>query len=180
VTGPGNAATEAIARAIGVPYLRPGDALDFLVPEPSLAVVAVFPGSSAGEAAASIGPVAGTGWPVIALIDLDDGAARRASRAAGAALLVPWEAPLALLASLVGAVTSGPAQAGFGADLTRRESEILSELMDGRHAGEIAVASYVSLHTVRTQIKSLLRKLGVHSQLEAVALAKRVGWSLRD
>ena len=30
----------------------------------------------------------------------------------------------------------------------------------------------------RTQVRAVLQKLGVHSQLEAVALASRAGWSL--
>jgi DNA-binding CsgD family transcriptional regulator len=34
----------------------------------------------------------------------------------------------------------------------------------------------VSITTVRTQIASVLRKLGVGSQLAAVALARRVNW----
>jgi len=34
----------------------------------------------------------------------------------------------------------------------------------------------VSLTTVRSQIRSVLMKLGVNSQLAAVALARRQGW----
>jgi DNA-binding CsgD family transcriptional regulator len=34
----------------------------------------------------------------------------------------------------------------------------------------------VSLATVRTQIRGILNKLGVTSQLAAVALARRAGW----
>jgi LuxR family maltose regulon positive regulatory protein len=48
--------------------------------------------------------------------------------------------------------------------------------MAGRRPAAIARDDFVSLHTVRTQIRSMLRKLGVHSQVEAVALAHRVGW----
>jgi hypothetical protein len=39
----------------------------------------------------------------------------------------------------------------------------------------IAAASYVSLSTVRSQIRSILTKLGVSSQLAAVALAHDAG-----
>ena len=40
----------------------------------------------------------------------------------------------------------------------------------------IARASYVSLPTVRTQIRGILVKLGVGSQLAAVGLAIERGW----
>ncbi|WP_134741389.1 response regulator transcription factor [Nocardioides sp. 503] len=59
------------------------------------------------------------------------------------------------------------------ATLTTREREILAELMDGRHVREIAQAYVVSEATVRTQVKSILSKLGVSSQLAAVGLALR-------
>ena len=68
------------------------------------------------------------------------------------------------------------AQRRLGA-LTGRERQILAALMAGRRAAAIARGDYVSVHTVRTQIRSILRKLDVHSQVEAVALAHRVGWN---
>ena len=63
------------------------------------------------------------------------------------------------------------------AKLSRREREILAGLIDGHGPAALAERDYVSVATVRTQIKSLLRKLGVGSQLEAVALANRLGWA---
>lgn len=60
--------------------------------------------------------------------------------------------------------------------LSPRERYILAGLVAGRGTNEIAAASFVSVHTVRTQLKGLLRKLGVRSQLEAVARAQAVGW----
>jgi two-component system, NarL family, nitrate/nitrite response regulator NarL len=65
------------------------------------------------------------------------------------------------------------------ARLTPRESEVLSQLMVGCQVGEIAREFYVSESTVRTQVKSILAKLQVSSQLAAVGLANRVGWSPR-
>jgi two-component system nitrate/nitrite response regulator NarL len=61
--------------------------------------------------------------------------------------------------------------------LTEREQHVLAELMDGHCAEEIANASCVSISTVRSQIKAILQKLGVNSQLAAVALARRLGWA---
>ena len=41
---------------------------------------------------------------------------------------------------------------------------------------EIATSSVVSEATVRTQVKSILAKLQVSSQLAAVGLANHAGW----
>lgn len=60
--------------------------------------------------------------------------------------------------------------------LSRREAEVLSMLQDGKSVERIAKDSYVSEATVRTQVRAVLVKLGVNSQLEAVAKATRVGW----
>ncbi|MGA3218808.1 MAG: helix-turn-helix transcriptional regulator [Acidimicrobiales bacterium] len=61
--------------------------------------------------------------------------------------------------------------------LTRRERQVLLALMSGSTAQEISKESYVSLPTVRSQIRSILSKLGVSSQLAAVVLAYRSGWA---
>jgi two-component system, NarL family, nitrate/nitrite response regulator NarL len=61
--------------------------------------------------------------------------------------------------------------------LTTRERDVLAALVDGLSAEEIAETQYVALTTVRSQIRAILRKLGVRSQLAAVAYANRVGWA---
>jgi DNA-binding NarL/FixJ family response regulator len=61
--------------------------------------------------------------------------------------------------------------------LSRREQEVLARLMAGQSAQTIADQSFVSLATVRTQIRSILLKLGTNSQLAAVAMARDAGWS---
>jgi DNA-binding NarL/FixJ family response regulator len=60
--------------------------------------------------------------------------------------------------------------------LTKREQTILGELMLGHNVRDIATSSVVSEATVRTQVKSILAKLGVSSQLAAVGLAHSAGW----
>lgn len=62
------------------------------------------------------------------------------------------------------------------ADLTGREQAVLAMLTEGLQAAEIADRSYVSISTVRSQIRSILGKLGVSSQLTAVAMATKAGW----
>jgi DNA-binding NarL/FixJ family response regulator len=61
--------------------------------------------------------------------------------------------------------------------LSRREREVLAMLMEGRAAADIAQESFVSLATVRTQIRSILQKLDVNSQAAASARARSAGWS---
>jgi DNA-binding NarL/FixJ family response regulator len=60
--------------------------------------------------------------------------------------------------------------------LTSREREVLGHLTLGRTVRDIAALGYVSEATVRTQVKSILAKLEVSSQLAAVGLAHHVGW----
>lgn len=54
--------------------------------------------------------------------------------------------------------------------LSHREGLVLGALVDGLSAEEIADSHFVALSTVRSQIRSILQKLGVRSQLAAVAL----------
>lgn len=61
--------------------------------------------------------------------------------------------------------------------LTPREQEVLAGLMRGRQVRDIARHGVVSEATVRTQVKSILHKLEVSSQLAAVGLASRAAWS---
>jgi two-component system nitrate/nitrite response regulator NarL len=60
--------------------------------------------------------------------------------------------------------------------LTNRESVVLGHLMKGRPVRQIAGLSTVSEATVRTQVKSILAKLEVSSQLAAVGMAHEIGW----
>jgi two-component system, NarL family, nitrate/nitrite response regulator NarL len=60
--------------------------------------------------------------------------------------------------------------------LTVREREVLAHLMRGRTVREIASVGVVSEATVRTQVKAILSKLSVTSQIAAVGLAHQVGW----
>lgn len=61
--------------------------------------------------------------------------------------------------------------------LTRREQRVLGALTDGLSCEEIAEAHFVALTTVRSQVRGILQKLGVRSQLAAVATANRAGWT---
>ena len=59
--------------------------------------------------------------------------------------------------------------------LTTREREVLVELGDGKSVETIAGEWVVSTATVRTQVRGILTKLDVNSQLAAVAKAHAAG-----
>jgi DNA-binding NarL/FixJ family response regulator len=60
--------------------------------------------------------------------------------------------------------------------LTGRETEVLQAVTEGRSTEEIAELLVISATTVRTHIKSVLGKLGVHSRLDAVTMGLREGF----
>ena len=57
--------------------------------------------------------------------------------------------------------------------LTPRQSEVLRLLEHGRSTNQIAEELHLSRETVRNHIRHILQALGVHSRLEAVALARQ-------
>jgi len=57
--------------------------------------------------------------------------------------------------------------------LTPREIEVLQAMADGHSTARIAVVLGISIGTVRSHVKSLLGKLGLHSRVEAVSLILR-------
>ncbi|MBB4894766.1 DNA-binding NarL/FixJ family response regulator [Streptomyces olivoverticillatus] len=59
--------------------------------------------------------------------------------------------------------------------LTPREREVLRCMVAGLGRKAVAERLYLSPHTVRTHMQNVLGKLGVHSTLAAVALARRAG-----
>jgi len=61
------------------------------------------------------------------------------------------------------------------AELTQREREVLCGLVHGLSAQAIADQGVRSLATVRSQIQSMSRRLGVTTQLAAVAMVHRSG-----
>ena len=143
-----------------------------------------------------VGPLCRAGWRVLVITGSTDEPHIAAAVAAGAVGWVPKAAPFDdLLAHAVrdaqgrSLLTDAQRQRmqdiaararGAAEDLHRRwqqltprEREILDCLVSGLRAGAIAEQFTVSLATVRTQIRSILAKLDVSSQLEAVALARQ-------
>jgi putative two-component system response regulator len=62
-----------------------------------------------------------------------------------------------------------------GADITRRELELLGYLARGLSLPDIASAMSISMNTARNHTQRVIEKLGAHSKLEAVVIATREG-----
>lgn len=120
--------------------------------------------------------------------------ARAAS--AGAAGFIPKETPLADILHAIRTAREGgmlvegnslttllahirsydePRSAQRTVDLTPREFEVLALMGQGKDAQTIARELGVTVLTCRGHIKKIHSKLGVHSQLEAVVTAMRMG-----
>jgi len=107
---------------------------------------------------------------------------RRMAALVGASAVLPKESSVADIVRCVRRSAAGESVIDQDDDddalpvsLTPREAEVLYLLSKGRDTPAIASLLFLSIHTVRGYVKELLRKLGAHSQLEAVAIARRDG-----
>ncbi|MFN2495221.1 MAG: LuxR C-terminal-related transcriptional regulator [Pseudonocardiaceae bacterium] len=135
---------------------------------------------------------------VVVLTDSRDTAHAVAAARAGAAAWVPKASSVEHLLGVLRAVGQGhayypPRQLGAVLQVLRddvrqarehrerldvlshREREVLLQMIEGKSVSQIAAESLVSTSTVRTHVRSILTKLGVHSRLEAVRVARGAG-----
>jgi PAS domain S-box-containing protein len=70
-----------------------------------------------------------------------------------------------------GARPSAPAES----PLTPRQQQVLELLVSGQSTRQIAESLHLSRETVRNHVRDLLRALGAHSRIEALAEARRRG-----
>lgn len=74
-----------------------------------------------------------------------------------------------------GEVTTYRPDVREGSSLTRRESEILQHIADGRMSKEIADELSISVHTVNTHRQRILEKLKVDTSIEAIRYGREHG-----
>ncbi|MEN8107411.1 MAG: response regulator [Pseudomonadota bacterium] len=91
----------------------------------------------------------------------------------GKTVVAPDLAPV--LARVVQGDSIEPAEESPFAKLTPRENEILALLAEGQSNKVIARNLGISDGTVKLHVKSILRKLGVHSRVEAAVIAVEQG-----
>jgi len=72
-------------------------------------------------------------------------------------------------------MSGDPNAANLTEPLTPRETAVLLFLADGMSNEEISKRLFISIHTLRNHIQSIISKLGAHSKLEAVSIAIREG-----
>ena len=80
-----------------------------------------------------------------------------------------------LAANLTAPVTRHRAPNGLRQPLSQREHEVLRLIADGLENQAIANVLFVSVETIRTHVKSILRKLSSRDRTHAVAIAFRSG-----
>ncbi|MGW4116197.1 LuxR C-terminal-related transcriptional regulator [Actinosynnema sp. NPDC004786] len=116
---------------------------------------------------------------------------RRVGRTAGARALVPLDADPAELVNLILRVHRGghvpvravsaaedePATADVdhGEPLSPRQTEVLELIAAGLASADIAESLELSVETVRTHVKAILRRLGARDRAHAVSIAFRSG-----
>jgi DNA-binding NarL/FixJ family response regulator len=145
------------------------------------------------DGATLVEPLSRLRWRVIVLSATADEPRIGQALAAGAVSVVPKTAGLPVLLTAVRRATQGvevmrPEHRQFLIEryhsqraqaleveerlrkLSERESAVLAQLARGRRAQQISEDFGVSIATTRTQIRAVLQKLEVNSQLEAVVL----------
>lgn len=102
----------------------------------------------------------------------------------GAYAAISKTAPVARIVELIhrcrrgdqhGATVGASVDGHDEALLTERQGEVLYLLSLGLDVQQIAARLFLSVATVRSYVRDSLRRLGAHSQLEAVAIARRSG-----
>ncbi|WP_313280322.1 helix-turn-helix transcriptional regulator [Timonella senegalensis] len=64
---------------------------------------------------------------------------------------------------------------GVGKDLTRRERVVLANLSEEATLEQIASKLFVTRNTVKSQVRSVYRKIGVSTRADAVKWARAAG-----
>ncbi len=161
-----------------------------LAERPDVVLLDLDLGAVTGDGAAQVAPLLRAGARVVLVTASTDPLRLAAAMEAGATGVLAKTDPIEVLVAAACAASRGEramssaqeqlilraARRSPFARLTERESQVLRSLGDGHSVAVIASRARVGEATVRSQVRGVLTKLGVGSQLEAVALARRSGW----
>lgn len=81
--------------------------------------------------------------------------------------------PRKVMESLLARYRRAPKRSTLLDKLTRREREILQQLLEGATNQDIAATLYVSEHTVKSHLYNVFKKIGVSNRLQACNWAKQ-------
>lgn len=192
-----------VAEGLDARTVAPASAADVLAAvadgRPALVLLDLDLGPGIGDGTVLIDRVVGLGSPVLVVTGSTDRLRVAAAVEAGAAGYVLKSGPFdELLDAVRRALTGRPvlserdrfellaslrrhraeeeSRLGPFARLTARERQVLRALAEGHSVDAIAERWVVSPATVRTQVRGILTKLGVGTQLAAVALARQARW----
>lgn len=123
------------------------------------------------------------GLAVLVVSDVSDPAIWVQARKLGIAGFVGKNRGVSQIAAALRTIAAGgPAfdPVTFGASrppvpfvLTPREEEVLRRIAAGQHTRQMAAEMGIATSTLRTYVKNVFTKLGVHSRLEAAAIASQ-------
>ena len=184
--------------ASSVPFFSPDLVAAALQYRPDLVLLDLFRGDDIQPALTALTAFKSAGVPVLMVTASENRILHAQCIEAGAAGIIEKSAPIEALIDGVhrllrnesvisqsrsvelltelASFRHGSHQQSLIATLTPRERQVLQALTLGHPAGWIANEHSTSVVTVRTHIRSMLLKLNLHSQLEAVSMAHRQGW----
>ena len=129
-----------------------------------------LPGYSGSELIERIRAAAPQARVIIVTSDTTEASLNQAMAAGASAYITKDRA----IEDVVGAIREATANVNETAPtLTPRELEILRLVETGKDANAIAGALGLSVYTIRTHLQNTFEKLGAHSQIEALAIARR-------
>ena len=96
-------------------------------------------------------------------------------KAAVGEVLIPVELFAKAIARQHKVVTDEQARRALSAQFTPRELDVLRLLAEGYDTADLAARLNIAPHTVEWHVRHVIEKLGVHSKLQAVIAAARVG-----
>ncbi len=96
-------------------------------------------------------------------------------KAAVGEVLIPVELFAKAIARQHKVVTDEEARRRLSAQFTPRELDVLRLLAEGYDTADLAARLNIAPHTVEWHVRHVIEKLGVHSKLQAVIAAARVG-----